>query len=207
MKSEDFSQRWPHYKISPNRVPGATVILKETTPYKLQNLASTSNHPKQRRCNQEQKRGEKLHKILEKHFNGQNYIITQDIAGYWKSIQPVLAYIDDIRLVEGLIWHPYQFCGQPDCVGSYGNVPCIIEWKFPSIDSYQIRDNHYLQIAAYCAGVNRVYKDYGARINHAAIVIALPDNRAEFLWIKPPKLYGYWCTFQERLNQYWERKG
>jgi genome maintenance exonuclease 1 len=60
-----------------------------------------------------------------------------------------------------------------------------------------------LQIAAYSSAVNHYYQAYDIKLEHALIVVAIPDMPAEVFWFKPEVMQTYWQQWEERVAAFW----
>ena len=123
---------------------------------------------------------------------------------WWGSIAPFLRRVK-AALVEGLVWHPAGFAGAVDCVGVVGGELAILDWKTARRPKRQewIRD-YELQVAAYCAAVNRVY---GTRIGRGYVVVALHDRPAQVFELDAVRIFGAWHDFRRRLAAFKELHG
>ena len=61
-----------------------------------------------------------------------------------------------------------------------------------------------LQLTAYCGAINRHYDTnlFGDKINHALIVVALPDQEAEVFQFDRTKLVYHWNQWLNRLKNF-----
>jgi len=110
--------------------------------------------------------------------------------------------------VESPIFHyDLSYAGQIDCVASYRGVPCLCEWKTADKPKQSVERLHDypLQVVAYWGAVNRFYQDYNLGLDHAMLVVAIPEQTAEIFWFEPDALALYWQQWQQRLATYRRR--
>jgi hypothetical protein len=133
----------------------------------------------------------------------------EDAQPYWNSVKPVLGKIDQVRLVESTVFHyDLGYAGKVDCVASYDGIPCICDWKTadrPKGSIERLYDNP-LQLAAYCGAVNHGLSSDDAPLNHALLVVALPEQPAEIFWFQPEAMRDYWQQWQERVALFYHRR-
>lgn len=65
---------------------------------------------------------------------------------------------------------------------------------------------HPLQLTAYIGAVNECYQEYDLKVNHALLVVAIPDMPAEIFWFEPEAMKEYWQQWEKKVAQYWERR-
>jgi genome maintenance exonuclease 1 len=152
------------------------------------------------------RRGTLTHKQIKGYLLGEEQPCPLAIRPYWESLSPVLNQIEAVYLVEGCVFHTdLIYGGKVDCVIDYAGTPCLCDWKTADAPKRSL-DRLYdapLQAAAYCGAVNHYYAEYGLKIHHAMIVVAIPDQAAEVFLVKPELLLGYWEQWQGRLQQYY----
>lgn len=144
--------------------------------------------------------GTALHGAIEQYLSQSNepICLPRQIIGHWVSIFPELKRVSEVHLLEGAVWHPEGYAGSVDCVGVFDDELSIVDWKTSAKPKKTewIKD-YYLQTAAYCAAVNRLYD---LQIKHAAIVIALPHEKAQVFKVDGMVLVEHWREFQRRLG-------
>jgi len=156
------------------------------------------------------RRGTGTHKQIQRYLQGQAPVCSETVQPYWESIWPVLQDLDQIRLVESPVFHyDLSYAGQIDCLASYRGVPCLCEWKTADKPKQSVERLHDypLQVVAYWGAVNRFYRDYNLELDHAMLVVAVPEQTAEIFWFEPDALNIYWRQWQQRLAAYWRRYG
>lgn len=156
------------------------------------------------------RRGTGTHKQIERYLKGHTIDCPETVRPYWESLQPVLPAIAEVRLVEGFVFHEdLGYAGKADCVASYEGVPCLCEWKTadrPKVSLEHLND-YPLQVAAYWGAVNQCYQSYGIELNHAVLVIAIPEMPAQVFWFDSDAIADYWQQWEERVHRFWRRQG
>lgn len=149
--------------------------------------------------------GTRLHKQIAAYLNEEKVTVPEDIAGYWTSIQPVLAQIEAVLLVEGAVWHSGGFVGFPDALVVYDGEVCLCDWKTARKPKRRewIGD-YFLQIAAYRAAASQVYREFGLQVQRGLVAIALDAKPAQLFEMSITDLDLHWQNFQLRLNEYQE---
>ncbi|MEH1954230.1 PD-(D/E)XK nuclease family protein [Nostoc sp.] len=194
--------------------PSVTTILNITKPQadrdRLLNWkARVGTEEATRISTNASRRGTQTHKQIERYLLGQNPICPEASRPYWESIKPVLEEIDTVRLVEGSVFHyDLSYSGKVDCIASYQGIPCICEWKTADKPKGSIEHlyEHPLQLTAYIGATNNYYRHYGIQLNHALLVVAIPEMPAEVFWFEPAAIKDYWQQWEKRVAEYWERR-
>ncbi|GAB1544527.1 hypothetical protein NUACC21_72030 [Scytonema sp. NUACC21] len=198
-----------------NRFPSVTTILNATKPQeerdRLNNWKSRVGVEEATRISTTaSRRGTQTHKQIERYLLGKDFDCPEASRPYWESIRPVLEEIDTVRLVEGSVFHYHKsYSGKVDCVASYKGIPCICEWKTADKPKGSVERlyEYPLQLTAYLGAVNDYYRDYGIEINHALVVVAIPERDAEIFLFEPEAMKGYWEKWEKRVAEYWQRIG
>ncbi|MGA9377385.1 MAG: hypothetical protein WBV73_01170 [Phormidium sp.] len=143
------------------------------------------------------------HRHIERYFLDEKTPCPELIKFHWQSLLPELEKLNNIRLVEGNLFHFYKgYAGRVDCVGSFDYLPCAIEFKF-SDRIKPIYEETKLQIAGYIGALNRQYGEpYQVRINHALIILATPEG-ADVTLMEPKEVNEYWEKWQEKVAAFW----
>jgi mitochondrial genome maintenance exonuclease 1 len=207
----------PHYHSKPSwengigylvdnrgvRLPGVTSIL-QATKSPLQKAQLTRWREKvgsveaNRIIQASKKRGTMIHELVSKHFLGQAYSCPDLIRPYWDNLLAILDNIDNIRLVEGNLFHYYLgYAGRVDCVANYLGIPCVIEFK--SAERLKPLYDEPLQLAAYCGAVNR---QYGLRLKNALVIVTTPDE-ASVTWYEPQQVTSNWHLWKQKVSDFW----
>ncbi|MBD2339202.1 exonuclease [Calothrix sp. FACHB-156] len=197
-----------------NRLPSVTTILNATKPQadrdRLLNWkARVGTEEASRITTAASRRGTKTHKQIERYLLGENPVCSEASLPYWESIKPVLEEIDTIRLVEGSVFHyDLKYSGKVDCIASYQGIPCVCEWKTADQPKGSIERlyEYPLQLAAYIGAANKYYGDFGIEINHALLVVAIPEMAAEVFWLESDTIKSYWQQWEARVAEYWQRQ-
>ncbi|BAY90016.1 MULTISPECIES: PD-(D/E)XK nuclease family protein [unclassified Tolypothrix] len=197
-----------------NRLPSVTTILNATKPQadrdRLLNWkARVGTEEASRITTAASRRGTKTHKQIERYLLGENPVCSEASLPYWESIKPVLEKINTIRLVEGSVFHyDLKYSGKVDCIASYQGIPCVCEWKTADKPKGSIERlyEYPLQLAAYIGAANKYYGDFGIEINHALLVVAIPEMVAEVFWLESDTIKSYWQQWEARVSEYWQRQ-
>jgi len=191
-----------------NRLPGVTPIIEATKlPEEKARLArwrqskgAEANRIVSTAC----QRGKLGHAHIERYFLGEKAPCPEPIRRHWDNLLPILQNIHNVRLVEGTVFHFYEgYAGRVDCVASFDDIPCVIEFKFA--DKIKPLYDEPLQLAAYCGALNRQYgSPYGVRIKNALLIVATPDE-AVVTWFDPDEVKKYWNRWQQRVAKFWRQ--
>jgi genome maintenance exonuclease 1 len=156
------------------------------------------------------RRGTGTHKQVERYLNGEVIQCSEGIRPYWESIKPVLQAVDQVRLIEGAVFHyDLGYAGKVDCVASYQGIPCLCEWKTSDRPKHSVEhlNDYPLQLVAYWGAVNYSYQEQGVNLESAMLAIAIPEQPAEIFWFEAEDLSHYWQLWQERVATFWRRRG
>ena len=185
------------------RLPGVTSIM-QATKSPLQKAQLTRWREKvgtveaNRVIQASKKRGTIIHELVSKHLLGQPYSCPNLVRLYWDNLLPILDNIDNIRLVEGNLFHYYLgYAGRVDCVANYLGIPCVIEFK--STERLKPLYDEPLQSAAYCGAVNR---QYGLRLKNALVIVTTPDETS-VTWFKPDQVMSNWHLWKQKVADFW----
>jgi hypothetical protein len=156
------------------------------------------------------RRGTGTHKQAQRYLQGEVVRCSESVQPYWDSLKSVLVSVDQVRLVEGPVFH-YElgYAGKVDCVASYDGIPCLCEWKTadrPKQTLDRLQD-YPLQLAAYWGAVNYSYAAQGLDLQHALLAIAVPDQPAEVFWFDQMAMADYWRQWEQRVTLFWRRRG
>jgi hypothetical protein len=214
IKSLRENGRQYYLKSNGMRYPNVSTILNATKPQaerdRLKNWRQRlGTEAAQQVSTTASRRGTQTHKHIRNYLQGKELAISQTSLPYWESIQPVLANIDNIRLIESPIVHEnLGYGGVVDCVASYHGVPCVCEWKTADKPKGSLERlfDFPLQLAAYLGAVNASYYHYDIELSHALIVVAIPDLPAEIFWFDRSKIEPYWQQWQTRVKAYWQKQ-
>jgi len=197
-----------------DRLPSVTTILNATKPQeqrdRLVNWRQRLGTDEANRISgAASRRGTQTHKQIQRYLGGEDIPCPEASRPYWESIKPVLQNIDSVRLLEGLVFHhDLSYGGIVDCVASYKGIPCVCEWKTAdkSKGSVERLFDYPLQLAAYLGAVNQYYQDYGVKLAHTLLVVAIPQMPAEVFWFEPAAVDLYWQQWEKRVAAYWQRR-
>ena len=215
LKSVRDSGKQYYIDAKGDRLPSVTTILNATKPQEDRDrLASWRQRVGTVEANRisgaASRRGTQTHKQIQRYLLGEDTPCTDASRPYWESIEPVLQNIDTVRLIEGSVLHyDMSYSGKVDCVASYKGIPCVCEWKTADKPKGSVERlyEHPLQLTAYLGAVNEYYQEYGIQLNHALLVVAIPEMSAEVFWFERAAIDVYWQQWEHRVAAYWKRIG
>ncbi len=214
-KSVKESGRQYYVNDRGDRLPSVTTILNATKP--REDWERLMNW--QQRVGIEQaaeitrtasRRGTGTHRYIQRYLKGEAVVCSEAVRPYWESVKPILECLESVRLVEGTVFHDrLAYAGVVDCVASYEGVPCLCEWKTSDKPKQTVERlyDYPLQVAAYWGAVNSLYQANGVHLEHALLVVAIPEMPAEIFWFEPDAIAQYWQQWESRVRQYWRRLG
>lgn len=202
-----------YVNIKGDRLPSVTTILNATKPQedrdRLFNWRQRVGTDEANRISgTASRRGTQTHKQIQRYLQGLDTPCPEASRPYWQSIEPVLQNIDAVRLIESPVFHyDMSYAGIVDCVASYKGIPCICEWKTADKPKGSVERlyEYPLQLSAYLGAVNQYYQDYGIKLNHALLVVALPEMPAEVFLFEQLAMEDYWQQWLGRVAEYWKR--
>ena len=112
--------------------------------------------------------------------------------------------------MEGTVFnYDLGYAGIVDCVANFRGIPCLCEWKTADKPKGSIERlyDYPLQIAAYSSAVNHDYHAYNIQLEHALIVVAIPNRSAEVFWFEPEVMQVYSQQWEERVADFWRLYG
>ncbi len=198
---------------SGSRLASVTTILNATKPQEDRDrLASWRQRVGATEANRisgtASRRGTQTHKQIQRYLLGKDTPCPDASRPYWESIEPVLQDIDVVRLIESPVFHyDLSYAGRVDCVANYKGVPCVCEWKTADKPKGSVERlyEYPLQLSAYLGAANQYYQDYGVKLDHALLVVAIPGMPAEVFWFEPAAMTDYWQQWEQRVAEYWRR--
>ena len=196
------------------RLPSVTTILNATKPQADRDaLFQWRQRVGQVAANQiagaASRRGTGTHKQIQRFLEGEAFSGSTAILPYWQSIEPVLQDVQDVRLVEGSVFHyDLGYAGRVDAVASFRGVPCLCEWKTADKPKGSVERlyDYPLQMVAYCGAINQYYREQGVKLEHALLVVAIPGKPAEVFWFEPVAMQVYWQQWQQRVAAFSQRR-
>ncbi len=203
-----------YVNIKGDRLPSVTTILNATKPQadrdRLFNWRQrVGTNEANRISGTASRRGTQTHKQIQRYLQGLDTPCPEASRPYWQSIEPVLQNIDAVRLIESPVFHyEMSYAGIVDCVASYQGIPCICEWKTADKPKGSVERlyEYPLQLSAYLGAVNQYYQDYGIKLNHALLVVAIPELPAEVFLFEQLAMEDYWQQWLGRVAEYWKRR-
>ena len=138
-----------------------------------------------RRC---ANRGKSLHTLVEQYMKNETPSIRDVLPlGLFKLMKPYLDQINNIRLVEEIMYSPnLTIAGQVDCVAEFNGKLSVIDFKTANKERIEAWvDNYFLQCTAY----SMMYAEtYNEPIEQIVILMAAEDGSMKS-FVKEPKDY------------------
>ncbi len=193
------------------KLPSVTTILNATKPQEdRERLLNWRQRVGVAEANQisgaASRRGTGTHKQIQRYLEGKDTPCPESILPYWQSIEPLLQDISNVRLVEGTVFnYELGYAGIVDCVATFRGIPCVCEWKTADRPKGSVERlyDYPIQIAAYSSAVNHSYQAYDIKLEHALIVVAIPEMPAEVFWFEPEVMQTYSQQWEERVADFW----
>jgi genome maintenance exonuclease 1 len=200
------------YEIEGHCYPGVTSVLNATKPAEAREALQrwrqrVGNEEARRISGQASSAGTRLHKQIAAYLNDDPIAIPPELVGYWTSIEPVLAQVEEVLLVEGAVWHSQGFVGFPDALVVFNGEAHLCDWKTalrPKRKDWV--EDYFLQIAAYREAALQVYEAYGIEVTRGLIAVALDHQPAQLFNLSLQDLTHHWHNFQRRLQEYQARR-
>ena len=154
-----------------------------------------------RRC---ANRGKSLHTLVEQYMKNETPSIRDVLPlGLFKLMKPYLDQINNIRLVEEIMYSPnLTIAGQVDCVAEYNGKLSVIDFKTSNkFKQEEWVQNYFMQCTAYAI----MYEElFGKPIEQIVVLIACEDGTAQ-TYIKEKKDFIVPLTKQiEGFYKYYE---
>ncbi|RXG67929.1 Mitochondrial genome maintenance exonuclease 1, partial [Armadillidium vulgare] len=152
-------------------------------------------------------RGKLFHSYVEQSLQNKIEDDFQIVEQYIKSVKSVLEDIENVRLLESRVIHPYlHYQGFVDCVGLYRGNPVVIDFKTSAKPKSTLSSTYDspLQVAAYLGAMNYdpSYETL-PNISSALIVIAYETGMpAQVHCLSEKKCLKYWDFWCKRLLQF-----
>jgi len=154
------------------------------------------------------RRGKAMHSIVEQYIKNQTTSIRDVLPlGLFKLIRPYVDQIDNIRLLEAIMYSKnLTIAGQVDCVAEYNGKLSVIDFKSANKTREEgWVENYFLQTTAYSI----MYEEtFGEKIEQLVVIIACEDGVAQTFIKKPdeyqPKLLesinNFYKNFENKQN-------
>ncbi|MGB3135731.1 MAG: PD-(D/E)XK nuclease family protein, partial [Nodosilinea sp.] len=200
------------YEVAGRYYPGVTTVLSATKPQAAREALQrwrqrVGVEESQRISGKASSTGTRLHKQIAAYLNDRPADIPAELTPYWASIQPVLAQVDEVLLVEGAVWHSAGFVGFPDALVVMEGELYLCDWKTALRPKQpQWLEDYFLQIAAYRAAVMQVYAEFGLEVQRGLVAIALADQPAQLFKLSLTDIENHWEQFQRRLQEFERRR-
>jgi hypothetical protein len=152
-------------------------------------------------------RGTALHTAVENYLqHGELPTFYFLVTPYWNSMRRFVETIEALVIVEAPVWHADGYAGTLDCIAYLPEddaQPTLLDWKTADKLCNPMKLYEYsLQIAAYRAAANYVYKPQGLQINKGVIAVALPDQAPQIHVLNEDELDQLYLHFLARLRHF-----
>lgn len=205
----DSPERDREYSTPEGRFPSVTAILSGSAD--TSGLEAWRESIGETRANEILKvacfRGTRHHEAIETYLTTGaeppfNFLTTP----FWKSTRDFVQRIEQPLLMEAPVWHPEGFAGTVDCVAylpESGAQPALLDWKTATqpCKPYKLY-NYSLQLAAYTAALNHVYRPQKLHITEAYLVVAIPNQKPQIEVFDDDALRQLFCHFKARIRTY-----
>jgi hypothetical protein len=197
-----------------SRLPADSTILNKTLPsqYKIafSNLRRNKGDDElNRNAADSRSRNKEIRQVIKSYLQGLSpRLYNSLIQPYWLSIQPILEQLSNVQLIDEFVPNEEQcYKSKVGCVAQYKGIPHIIQWitaEEPKPDESHLYDKP-LQLVASVDAVNHYYSNslFGSDIEHALIVVALPNQEAQIFEFGCNQLNRYRQAWQERLKLFY----
>ena len=148
-----------------------------------------------------QRRGTSVHNICEKYINNEEDALEGQlphVVELFRSIEPFLERIDNIRLVEGALWsNELKVAGRADLIASYDGELAVIDYKTSTYrKSWEMCHKFFLQGTFYAHAFE---ERTGTKVENVIIIMAVEGDQPMILretkerWLSPLKevIYKY----------------
>tara|TARA_Y100001963_G_C6751306_1_gene434357 strand:- start:519 stop:1202 length:684 start_codon:yes stop_codon:yes gene_type:complete len=177
------------YEIDGKNYPSVTSVLSLRKTEGLtkwrESIGEKVANFEMRRC---ANRGKSLHTLVEQYLNNETPSIRDVLPlGLFKLMKPYLDQINNIRLVEEIMYSPnLTIAGQVDCVAEYNGKLSVIDFKTANKERIEEWvDNYFLQCTAY----SMMYAEtYNESIEQIVVLMAAEDGSMK-AFVKEPKDY------------------
>ena len=177
------------YEIDGKNYPSVTSVLSLRKTEGLtkwrESIGDKVANFEMRRC---ANRGKSLHTLVEQYINNETPSIRDVLPlGLFKLMKPYLDQINNIRLVEEIMYSPnLTIAGQVDCVAEYNGKLSVIDFKTANKERIEEWvDNYFLQCTAY----SMMYAEtYNESIEQIVVLMAAEDGSMK-AFVKEPKDY------------------
>ncbi|EEB14202.1 conserved hypothetical protein [Pediculus humanus corporis] len=210
--------------VDSKKFPSVTAILHDTMSeasaerlemWKKQKLLELGEDGFNKFTKDSLNQGQKFHSCLKSYLESddkENYsICDKDVEKCWMSLNHVLPDIDNVKLIEKPVYHPVlMYRGVLDCVASYRNVPCVIEWKKSEKLKTDVSSTYDapLQLCAYLGALSwlKLEKNLPPLTNGLVVVAYNTGVPANVFQMDYECCQYYWNKWLKRLQKYWLKK-
>lgn len=148
------------------------------------------------------RRGKAMHTLVEQYLQNETPSIRDVLPlGLFKLIRPYVDQIDNIRLLESIMYSKkLTIAGQVDCVAEYNGKLSVIDFKSANKSREEgWIENYFLQTTAY----SMMYEEiFGEKIEQIVIILACEDGVAQ-TFIK--KTADYQQKLMESIDNFYKQ--
>ena len=166
-----------HYK-------SITSILSELSKADIQKWRARVGEKEANRITQKaSRRGTAVHSVCESYIKNEDGFLEGEmphIIEVFRSIEPLLDKIDNVRLVEGALWSDeLKVAGRTDLVADFDNELAVIDYKTSNYNkTWEMCHKFFMQGAFYAHAFE---ERYGTPIENIIIIMAV-DGSEPLLW-------------------------
>ncbi|XP_033220425.1 uncharacterized protein LOC117175025 [Belonocnema kinseyi] len=151
------------------------------------------------------KDGHDLHSSIESRLLQKEYEIPERVKPAFKSVENVLKEIQSVTALETHVVHPkLNYRGITDCVATYRDELCLIDWKKSDKrkDTISSVYDAPIQVASYVGALNADLK-YPFEIKKGLVVVAYTSGEEASVYeLVQEDLFIYWKAWLRRLQKY-----
>jgi len=166
-----------HYK-------SITSILSELTKADIQKWRARVGEKEANRITQKaSRRGTAVHSVCESYIKNEDRFLEGEmphIIEVFRSIEPLLDRIDNVRLVEGALWSDeLRVAGRTDLIADFDDKLAVIDYKTSNYKkTWEMCHKFFMQGAFYAHAFE---ERYGTPIENIIIIMAV-DGSEPLLW-------------------------
>jgi genome maintenance exonuclease 1 len=166
-----------HYK-------SITSILSELTKADIQKWRARVGEKEANRITQKaSRRGTAVHSVCESYIKNEDGFLEGEmphIIEVFRSIEPLLDRIDNVRLVEGALWSDeLRVAGRTDLIADFDDKLAVIDYKTSNYKkTWEMCHKFFMQGAFYAHAFE---ERYGTPIENIIIIMAV-DGSEPLLW-------------------------
>lgn len=148
-------------------------------------------------------RGTATHTLCEQYLLGQPLDLSyKPVLPYWDSLKPALSQVSNTIYTEEKVYHPtLRYAGTLDCFATFRGIDhTLIDFKTadkPKKVEWII--DYFIQVSAYAGALK---KTHGLPTNQAAVIIGIPNQKAQTFVLNKVTLLFYWNEWLKRVEKF-----